>query len=129
MPHDSSLTDFTVDVPGIGQFVFARRGVRDAFRIRGAYAQITGSHYTVDGRMADISALGFATIITLMVEGPKGFNIEALDPLEDEDFDKTIMKIFAALRDKEVSFSSKNAVKTPAVDKPDADKSDDAPGA
>lgn len=100
-PHG---TDFHVDVDGLGRFCFARRTMGDVYRIRGRYNQITGGFYDDDGRMADLSALGYVTIQTLLVEGPEGFDLETLDPLVDDDYDEKVLRIFTALREKELSF-------------------------
>lgn len=79
----------------------------DVYKIRGLYKELTGGNYDESGNMADVSALGFATIQTLLVSGPKHFDIHALDPLIDDDFDGKIIAIYAALRAKELSFRPK----------------------
>jgi hypothetical protein len=107
MPREAKQSDFHVDVEGVGKFLFARRAMGDVFKIRGEYKRLTGGNYTEDGRMADLSALGFVTIQTLLVEGPKSFNVETLDPLVDEDFDDKILKVYFALLAKEQSFRPK----------------------
>jgi hypothetical protein len=104
MPREAKESDFHVDVDGIGQFMFARRTMKDQYMIRGEYARLTGGHYDDEGRIADMSALGYATLTVLLVEGPKSFDVAALDPLLDDDFDKKILKIYSALRAKELSF-------------------------
>jgi hypothetical protein len=109
MPRAANSTDFFVEVDGIGQFNFARRTVGDTYKIRGRYNQITDGYYDEEGRMADLSALGYVSIQTLLVEGPSGFDIETLDPLVDEDFDAKVLRIFSALRAKELSFRPRPA--------------------
>lgn len=98
-------TDFKVDVEGYGVFTFGRRTKDDVYRIRSRYAAITESHYDAEGRAADIGALGFVTLKTLMVAGPEGFDLDAIDPLLDDDFDTKILKIFGALRVREAAFN------------------------
>lgn len=109
MPREAKSTDFHVDVEGIGQFLFARRSLGDVFKIRGQYAKLTGGNYDEEGNVADYTALAFVTIQTLLVDAPKSFNIETLDPLLDENFDAPILKIFGALRAKELSFRPRPA--------------------
>lgn len=97
-------TDFAVDVDGIGRFMFARRTMRDTYRIRGEYGQMTGGNYDADGAMVDISALGYATINALLVSGPNDWSLDDMDPLLDHEPEEQIMKVFTALREKELSF-------------------------
>jgi len=104
MPRHVHPTDFYVDTPDIGRFNFARRQIGDVFKIRGRYNQLTEGFYDAEGRMADLVALAYVTIQTLLVSGPEGFDIDALDPLLDDDFDSKLLVIWRALRDKELSF-------------------------
>lgn len=104
MPRNQAIGDFTVDVEGIGTFHFGRRSPRDVYLIRGEYARLTDGNYDDEGNYADISALGFATIKVLAVRMPDGFNLDSLDPLVDEDWESKVMKVFTALREKELSF-------------------------
>ena len=99
--------DFTVDVEGIGTFVFARRQQRDVYRIRGEYNKLTGGNYDDDGGFNDFPALAHATLAVLTVESPDGFSLDKLDPLTDDSCDEKILKVFAALREKELSFRPK----------------------
>jgi hypothetical protein len=103
MAREAQGSDFEVKVDGFGAFVFARRNVNDAFMIRGRYAQVTGGNYDDKGRAADYSALAFVTIETLLVAAPRSFSLNP-DPLMDEEWDVPFMKVFAALRAKELSF-------------------------
>jgi hypothetical protein len=107
MTRAANVSDFHVDVADVGRFCFARRTVGDVYKIRGRYNQITGGFYDDEGRMADLSALGYVTIQTLLVEAPEGFDLESIDPLLDDDYDQKVLSIFAALREKELSFRPK----------------------
>jgi len=100
-PH---TTDFTLDVDRLGRFTFARRNIGDQFKIRGRYNQITDGFYDPDGNMADVSALAYVTIQTLLVSAPAGFDLNRLDPLIDDEFESKILAIWRALRQKELSF-------------------------
>ncbi len=104
MPRSPHATDFTVDVDRLGRFTFARRTIGDQFKIRGRYNQITDGFYDADGNMADMSALAYVTIQTLLVSAPSGFDLDALDPLIDDEFETKIVAIWRALRQKELSF-------------------------
>lgn len=96
--------DFNVDVDGIGAFIFARRHQRDVYRIRGEYNKLTGGNYDDQGSFNDFPALAHATLAVLMVQAPDGFDLDKLDPLTDEGCDEKILKVFGALREKELSF-------------------------
>lgn len=96
--------DFSVPVDGVGDFTFARRSMRDVFRIRGEYNSLTGGFYGPDGEFADVSALAFATLAVLVVAQPPGFDFTRLDPLVDDECADKVLKVFAALREKELSF-------------------------
>jgi len=96
--------DFTIEVDGVGTFIFGRRRQRDVYRIRGEYNRLTGGgNYDEDGNFADLPALAHATLSVLTVQAPDGFDLDELDPLT-EDSDAKLMKVFMALREKELSF-------------------------
>lgn len=104
MARAPQATDFTVEVDGLGTFVFGRRSTMDVYKIRGRYNALTEGNYAADGTMHDLGALGYVTLQTLLVSAPECFNLASLDPLMDDDFDEKIMKVFSALRAKELSF-------------------------
>lgn len=101
--------DFNVDVEGFGVFVFGRRTKEDVYKIRSRYNVLTEGFYDAEGNCADIGALGFVTLKTLMVSAPEGYSPDELDPIMDDEFDKKIMKIYSALRAKELSFRPQSA--------------------
>lgn len=105
----SKETDFALDVEGFGRFIFGRRTKEDVYKIRSRYNVLTEGHYEPDGRIADMGALGLVTLQTLMVGAPEGFSLDDLDPLMDDDFDKKLLKIFTALRARELDFRPKPA--------------------
>lgn len=96
--------DFAVDVDGLGRFTFARKQMRDVYAIRGEYAATTANNFTEEGGFADLGALAFITISRLLVAAPAGFDLENIDPLVDDDYETKIVKVFLALREKELSF-------------------------
>jgi len=105
----AKTTDFNVEVEGFGVFVFGRRTKEDVYKIRSRYNALTEGNYEPDGSVSDLGALGFVTLQTLTVSEPETFNLAEMDPLMDDDFDKKIMKVFGALREKEQSFRPKPA--------------------
>jgi len=106
MAREAQKTDFSVDVEGVGTFVFARRTMRDEIKIQREFARIidgvepTAWLATVGGWIADLSVL--------TVEAPEGWNIEELDPLDDETYAK-LARVHTQLRDKERSFRGQSA--------------------
>lgn len=94
--------NFSVPVPGIGDFMFRRRSFRDGVKIRAEYEALTGG-------LADPSeglhliASAWSAIKVLLVEAPASFNLEALDPDDDEAYARLI-RVGAALFEKESSF-------------------------
>lgn len=114
--REENASDFFVDVSYstgeketkqehvLGRFRFARRTIRDTFRIRSYYSRLTDGHYDEKGDAADLVAWSFAQVQVLLVGPPAGFNLEELDPLVDESWEIKALSIFKALRDKELSF-------------------------
>jgi len=106
MAREAQKTDFTIDVEGIGSFTFARRTMRDEIRIQREFARIidgvepTAWLEQVGGWISDLGVL--------TVEAPEGWDIEGMDPLDDDTYAK-MAKVHAALRDKERSFRGKPA--------------------
>jgi hypothetical protein len=108
--RNPSKSDFPLEVDGIGSFVFARRTVRDRFRITSEYMRLTGG-VAVEGTDFSVVAEAHATIGVLMVDAPDHFS-SMLDPATvsvDEDADdEKISTVFFALRAKELSFRPKS---------------------
>lgn len=93
--------DFTVDVEGVGTFRFGRRTMRDQINIEVEYARIidgtkaTAWLQTVGGWLSDLR------VLTVMA--PKDWDIDNMNPLEDETY-ATLAKVHKALAAKEVEF-------------------------
>lgn len=104
MARAAKESDFPVDVEGIGRFKFARRTQRDKYQIRSLYAQLTNDYYKEDGTAGDMEAWFHATLSVLTVEEPADFSVEKLDPLLDDVIGDKLMKVYSALREKELSF-------------------------
>lgn len=94
-------TDFVVKVEGAGTFTFARRTMRDEIEVQREYARI------VDGvtPTAWLEAVGgwMSVLSVLTVRAPGDWDIEAMDPTDDETYVK-LSKVYEALREKERSF-------------------------
>ena len=115
MPRTANATDFKVEVPKLGTFIFARRTIGDTFKIRGKYNQLTDGNYSQNGDMNDLVALAYATIQTLLVSAPTGFDLDNLDPLVDDEFELKLFDIFKALRLKESDFRPKSKANSEAA--------------
>lgn len=104
-------TDFHVDVEGIGTFRFAKRNMRAELDINVEYSRYTQGIETPTAYL-DLVATWMSALKVLLVNGPAEFmDLDALDPLDDETYEK-LGKVYAALRAKEQSFRRKPA---PAV--------------
>ena len=93
---------YTVEVDGIGTFFFAKRTMRHEFKIQAEYSRLTEGVETPTANLEYIAGV-FSTLRVLTIKGPDGWDLDALDPLESEDFEKVI-RVHAALRAKEGSF-------------------------
>ncbi len=104
MARRASPTDFSIDVEGIGRFVFARRKMADEIKIQVEYARlIEGVEPTtwLAAVAGWISALSVLTVIA-----PAGWNIDEMDPTEDETYSR-MNAVHKALLQKEGSFRTK----------------------
>jgi hypothetical protein len=101
MPRTAQKTDFSVPVEGVGLFVFGRRTMADEIKIHVEYSRLTEAVQPTP--WLDQVATWLATLKVLTVQFPEGFDLDALDPL-DEDVYAKLLKVYAALTDKERSF-------------------------
>jgi hypothetical protein len=101
----ASASDFTVDIDGVGQFRFGRRGMRDQFKIDAMIAELTAGYSPLPDYLA-IYAEKFAAISVLAVAYPDGWDPETLDPLEEASY-RQLTAVHAALREKEDTFRHK----------------------
>jgi hypothetical protein len=100
-----SPTDFTVPVPGIGDFVFAKRSMRDEIAIQVEYSRLIEG-CEVPTQWLALVAGWIATFKVLTVVAPVSLDINDLDPLDPEDYAK-MLKVHDALIEKERSFRRK----------------------
>ena len=103
MARRGSNTDFDVVVEGIGTFTFGRRKLADEIAIQVEYAR------TIDGvqptEWLALVAGWLSALKVLTVRAPAGWNVDELDPLDDDTYAK-LMKVHSALSEKERSFRS-----------------------
>lgn len=109
-PRIAAVTDFHLDVEGIGTFTFGKRSFRDEFKIQASYARLIQGTVPTDW-LAAVS--GWVSVIeVLCVTAPDGWSLWDLDPLDDDSYEK-LSRVHAALAEKERSFrrnrGSKNA--------------------
>jgi hypothetical protein len=113
--HPTSIKEPTMQQPpqyelhvdGIGTFTFARRTMRLEFKIQAEYSRLTEGVETPTANLDYIAGV-FSALRVLTLAAPEGWNLDDLDPLEQSDFEKVI-RVHAALRDKEGSFRRKPA--------------------
>lgn len=98
------VTDFPVEVEGVGKFIFGRRTLRDGMAIAVEYSRQTEAEEKLSN-WAMVLGEAVATIMVLMVEAPEGWVLEEIDPLAPDGYDQ-IMRVFTALRSAENRFRS-----------------------
>ena len=100
-----AATDFHVTVEGVGRFRFAQRRMEDEMKIAVEYSLITQG---IDTPSVWLTIMGGATaqLRVLTVEAPDGWDIDEMDPLDDETYAR-IVNVHRALRDQERSFREK----------------------
>lgn len=99
----SKPTDFYETVEGVGRFRFGRRMLADELQIQRKYAEYVGGVEPT----AWLAMLGeyLSTLIVLTVEAPEGWDIDNMDPLDNETYAK-LARVFTALREREERFRS-----------------------
>lgn len=104
-------TDYTVTVEGVGSFTFGRRTMRDEFAIQVEYARIIeGVEPTVW-----LQTMGgwVSTLRVLTVRAPSDWDVDGMDPTEDESYAK-IRLVYETLLEQERSFRRGSAVASKA---------------
>jgi hypothetical protein len=99
-------SEFTLTVDGIGAFTFARRNMRRELSIGAEYSRIIEGVPTPTPWL-DTIAGWISALKVLTLKAPEGWDIDELDPLDDESYSK-LLKVHAALRAKEGSFRRKS---------------------
>lgn len=103
-PRLAGPGDFKVDVDGLGEFVFGRRKMGDQFAIEVEFARLTQGVQPTE--WLKLVGEWMSSLRILMVKAPTGFDLDELDPLDDDVYN-TIGKVFRALRAREESFRQK----------------------
>lgn len=103
MPKASS-TDYYIEADGVGRFRIARRTMKLEIDIQVSYSVITQG--VTPTPFLSTLAEWISTIKALTVDAPEGWDIEGLDPLDDESFTK-LNRVYSAIVDKEASFRPK----------------------
>ncbi|EAM6792318.1 hypothetical protein E0G74_00990 [Salmonella enterica] len=108
--------DFFVDVEGVGKFRFAHRKMKDELQIQRKYAEIAGG---VEPTVWLASLAEYlSTLNVLTVNGPEGWDLDNMDPLDNDTYAK-INAVYKALREREETFRGR-----PAKPREDAGESD-----
>lgn len=94
----------TVEVDGVGSFTFRRRTIKDQFRIEAEVGRMLGGPAPDD--MLRAGALAYATLLILTTQAPDGWDLDELDPLNQEDTDKLFL-VHRRLREVETTFREK----------------------
>lgn len=101
MARSPKPTDFRVTVDDVGDFVFARRSMRDEIATQVEYARM------IDGvtptTWLEVVCGAIADLTVLTVKAPDGWDLETMDPHDPTVFTKLIAA-HRGLRDKEISF-------------------------
>lgn len=105
MARKPAPTDFTVPVEGIGTFTFAKRRMADEIAIQVEYARIIDGVEPTEWLAAVAGWL--STLKVLTVRAPEGWDIDEMDPLDDDTYSQ-LMRVHGALRDKEISFRGRS---------------------
>lgn len=104
MARTALPNDFVVPVDGIGSFTFGRRTMRDEMKIQVEYAKYIDGATPTDWLA---SVAGWIACLNVMtVRAPDGWNIDEMDPLDDDTYEK-IAKVYGELDKKERSFRPK----------------------
>ena len=106
MARVGSDSDFDVEVDGVGTFRFGRRSMRDEIKIQVEFARIIEG--VTPTEWLAVVAGWIAALKVLTVRAPDGWDIDAMDPLDDESYAK-MAKVHRALTEKERSFRRKPA--------------------
>lgn len=95
-------TDFHIDIEGIGNFVFARRTMRDELRIATEYSRLTEGVLTPTPWLSSVAGW-IATLKVMTVSAPDGWDLEGMDPLDEAVYGR-IGRVNTELRIKEGHF-------------------------
>lgn len=92
---------YPVTVEGVGEFLFARRNMRNNIAI-GVETQRLSEGVELDDWLG-IFVTAMSTLKVLTISAPPKWNLDELDPFEVESYSRVI-KVWEALRQKEEGF-------------------------
>lgn len=97
----TSKDDFFEDVEGVGRFRFRQRKMADEMEIQRLYADYIGG--VIPTQWLALLAEYQSALRVLTVAGPDDWDLDTLDPLEPETYNK-LRRVFIALRECEERF-------------------------
>lgn len=97
-------TDFQATVDGIGTFTFAKRRMRDELAIASEFSRLTEGVEMPTTYLSSVAGW-ISTLKVLTVRAPDDWDIDEMDPLDPDTYEK-LVKVHTALREKEGSFRS-----------------------
>lgn len=103
---------YPVEVPGVGNFVFRRRVLRDQVGIEAEAIRILGGPTEDKGLQS--TALALATLAALTVTAPDEWDLDNVDPLDDEAVAR-VFQVYGRLRQAEDDFRRGSKPERPAV--------------
>ena len=93
---------YQLDIPDVGSFTVRRRNMAVSVAITAEYNRLTEGQNSVSdffGRFCTV----YSTLKVLIVAGPEGWNLEELDP-DDEESYNLMHKVYGGIREKEDFF-------------------------
>lgn len=105
MARNAQPTDFVVKVEGIGSFTFGKRTMKDEIAIQVEYARLIDGVEPTTWLQAVCGWLSVFKVLT--VRSPEGWDLDSLDPLDDETYSK-MNRVYEALVEQERSFRRGN---------------------
>jgi hypothetical protein len=97
--------EFTFNVEGVGTFTLARRNMRRESAVGAEFSRLTEGVETPSPWLSMVAGW-ISALKVLTLKAPDDWNIDELDPLEEDSYAK-LGKVHAALREKEDSFRGK----------------------
>lgn len=105
MARVPNSTDYTIDVDGVGRFTIGRRKMADELAIQREYAAILGG--VEPTRWLETVGSWLSTFRVLIVFAPSGWNVDEMDPLEEDSYER-MKRVYNAISEKELSFRHKS---------------------
>lgn len=98
----SNTKQYTVEVADIGVFTFARRTMRLEFAVQAEQSRLTEGLAAPSSQL-ELFATVFSELKVLVLEAPKGWDLEAMDPNDPATWER-LLAVHQAFRAKELSF-------------------------